>query len=95
MKWRWIEKSWGEHYHIWLKTTRLPFIKLVLQCRNTHARTQRPQRRRTIDEDNVLSDREGRATGIEQQLAQYEAEPRHPTVMIKDSPISYWLAQRH
>jgi hypothetical protein len=42
-------------------------------------RAQRPQQqRRTIaDEDDVLSDDEGPATGIEQQLAQYEAEPRH------------------
>jgi hypothetical protein len=59
-------------------------------------RAQRPQQqRRTIaDEDDVLSDDEGPATGIEQQLAQYEAEPRHLTVIVKDSPITYWLEQR-
>jgi hypothetical protein len=62
---------------------------------DTYACPQRPPQRRTVDEDDVLSDVEGPATGIEQQLAQYEAEPRHSTVFIKDSPIPYWLAQRH
>jgi hypothetical protein len=42
-----------------------------------HARAQRPQQRRAIDEDDVLSDEELLATGVEQQLAQYEAEPLH------------------
>jgi hypothetical protein len=49
----------------------------VLQYRNMHARAQRPQQRRAIDEDDVLSDEQGLATGVEQQLAQYEAESRH------------------
>jgi hypothetical protein len=44
-----------------------------LQYKGTHARVQRfqPQyRRSTVDRDDVLSDEEGPATGIEQQLAQ-------------------------
>jgi hypothetical protein len=43
----------------------------------------------------VLSGEEEPATSVEQQLAQYKVEPRHATIMVKDSLIPYWLAQLH
>jgi hypothetical protein len=45
----------------------------------------------------VLSDDEGpagAASSIEQQLIQYIAEGRSTSIMIKDSPIKYWIAQQ-
>ena len=53
-----------------------------------------------FDEADVLSDDDedelaARATSIEAQLSNYLSEPRHRTLLIADSPLNYWLEQRH
>jgi hypothetical protein len=94
MKYRFLEKTWGSHHYEWLKAARLAFTELVLQYKDSPGHPTRPQHKRySDDEDDVLSDDEPE-TGIERQLAAYEAEARHPHVLVKDSPIPYWLAQQ-
>lgn len=39
-------------------------------------------------------DEQPRMKTIEQQIAEYNAEPRHRTIKIEASPVPYWLEQR-
>jgi len=67
--------------------------------------TSSPLKRRHMDwddwlEDTLSDDEEGGAVNgsisksMEQQITEYNAEPRHKTLLIKVSPIDWWLGQR-
>lgn len=67
--------------------------------------TSSPLKRRHMDwddwlEDTLSDDEEGGAVNgsisksIEQQITEYNAEPRYKTLLTKVSPINWWLGQR-
>lgn len=98
MKWQWLKKQWSDHDD-WLKKARLQFMQLVLKYKlNLPPKNHWPPHRPNAiinAEDDVLSDEDDSEISVEQQLAAYEAEARHPTVLIVHSPIPYWHEQRY
>jgi len=100
MKWRSLEKRWLPAHPEWINKAKIAFTKL--SQRYQHYAGEAPEAPPkhvglSIDEDDVLSDDDegsGAATSIEQQLISYMSESRSTSIMKKDSPVPYWLAQK-
>lgn len=102
MKWRWIEKRWSERPD-WITRARLAFILLTREYRNKVAIETPPllpcsapykRTEQQLSDDDDISDDEPPVASIEQELADYEREPRLRAIKLTDSPIDYWWQQR-
>jgi len=102
MTWRWIEKRWSERPD-WITRARLAFILLTREYRNKVAIATPPSPPRSalykrteqqLSDDDDISDDELPVASIEQELADYEWEPRSRAIKLTDSPIDYWRQQR-
>jgi hypothetical protein len=99
MKWWYFKKRWTNEG--WLVRAKKAFNSLLLEYAtlDKSSRHQRTSRRTspcpkaeslavTMLSDDDSSDDDG-SYDVD-QLAQYLAEPRHPSLSIGDSPIAYW-----
>ena len=99
MKWRYLEKRWTNEG--WLVRAKKAFNSLWLKYATLDkpSRHQRTSRRTspypkeeslavTMLSDDDSSNDDG-SYDVD-QLAQYLAKPRHPSLSIGDSPIAYW-----
>lgn len=103
MKWRYLEKRWADEE--WLMSAKKAFSSLWLEYATTdrHLRRHKTSRRTSPSpkaeslaammlSNDESSDDDG-SCDVD-QLAQYLAEPRHPTLSLGDSPIPYWIGNR-